>query len=253
MQHAVNNELFSYIPLVPIVAGYLLYIRRRTLSIEYRTSIGGALVLGAIAAAALVAFFRWRESLSDNDGLALMALGYVSLIAAGGFLFLGRKWMAGAAFPVAFLIFLAPLPDAAVRWLERASVLGSADVSAFLVIITGTPLVREAEVFQLPRIVLRVAEECSGIRSSWVLFITSLVASHLFLKSPWRQFVLVAFVVPLALVRNGFRILVIGLLCVYVGPHMIDSIIHRHGGPLFFALSLVPLLLLMIWLKRHDR
>ena len=31
----------------------------------------------------------------------------------------------------------------------------------------------------LPGIVLRVAEECSGIHSSWVLFITSLVASHL--------------------------------------------------------------------------
>ena len=33
----------------------------------------------------------------------------------------------------------------------------------------------------------------------------------------------------------------IGLLCVHVGPHMIDSYIHRQGGPIFFALSLGPL------------
>jgi exosortase/archaeosortase family protein len=85
------------------------------------------------------------------------------------------------------------------------------------------------------------------------LFITSLLASHLFLRSPWRRIVLVAFVIPLGNLRNGFRILVIGLLCVHVGPHMIDSIIHRQGGPLFFALSLVPLFLLLWWLERQER
>jgi exosortase/archaeosortase family protein len=105
----------------------------------------------------------------------------------------------------------------------------------------------------LPGIVLEVAQECSGIRSSWVLFITSLLASNLFLKRPWRRIVLVAFVIPLAIVRNGFRILVIGLLCVHVGPHMADSFIHRQGGPLFFVLSLGPLFLLLVWLRRQER
>jgi exosortase/archaeosortase family protein len=63
----------------------------------------------------------------------------------------------------------------------------------------------------------------------------------------------VAFVIPLAIVRNAFRILVIGLLCVHVGPQMIDSIIHRRGGPLFFALSLGPLFLLLVWLRRQEK
>ena len=43
---------------------------------------------------------------------------------------------------------------------------------------------RHGTVFELPGIVLQVAQECSGIRSSWVLLITSLLASHLFLKNP---------------------------------------------------------------------
>ena len=94
----------------------------------------------------------------------------------------------------------------------------------------------------------------SGIRiSPRGPFITSLVASHLFLESRWRRLLLVAFVIPLAIVRNGFRIMVIALLCVRVGPHMIDSIVHRRGGPLFFALSLIPLFLLMAWLRRGER
>jgi exosortase/archaeosortase family protein len=52
--------------------------------------------------------------------------------------------------------------------------------------------------------------------------------------------------------RNGFRILVIGLLCVNVGPQMIHSVIHRRGGPVFFVLSLIPLLLLLWWLRRGE-
>jgi len=253
MWHASQSELHSYIPLVPCVAGYLLYIQRRTPRAAYRSSIAGTVILGGIGMAALAAALRLHGSLSVNDGLSLMALAYVSVVAAGGFLFLGSKWMAAAAFPLAFLIFMIPLPDAAVNWLETASVLGSAEVAALFFKVTGTPLLRDGTIFALPGIVLKVAQECSGIHSSWVLFITSLVASHLFLESPWRRIMLVAFVIPLGIVRNGFRILVIGLLCVHVGPQMIDSTIHHRGGPLFFALSLVPLLLFMAWLRRQER
>jgi exosortase/archaeosortase family protein len=60
-------------------------------------------------------------------------------------------------------------------------------------------------------------------------------------------------VAPLAIVRNSLRILTVGLLCVHVGPHMIDSYIHRSGGPIFFALSLIPLFLTLVWLRRISR
>jgi exosortase C (VPDSG-CTERM-specific) len=253
MQHAVESELHSYIPLVPFVAAYLLYIRRPTRVGAFRRSIGGTLVLGGVALVALAAGILWREALSVNDGLAFMALAYVCLVAAGGLFFMGSKWMAAAAFPIGFLIFIVPLPDGVVNGLERASVLASAEVSARFFILTGTPLLRDGVIFTLPGIVLKVAQECSGIRSSWVLFITSLVASYLFLESPWRRVLLVAFIIPLAIVRNGFRILVIGLLCVHVGPQMIDSPIHHQGGPVFFVLSLGPLFLLLWWLRHQDR
>jgi exosortase/archaeosortase family protein len=120
-------------------------------------------------------------------------------------------------------------------------------------LLSGTPVLRDGTVFHLPGIVFEVAQECSGIHSSWALFLTSLVASQLFLKSPWRRTLLVAFVIPLGILRNGFRILVIGLLCVHLGPNMIHSIVHRQGGPAFFALSLFPLYLLLWWLRSCER
>ena len=63
---------------------------------------------------------------------------------------------------------------------------------------------------------------------------------------------LVLVVIPLALLRNGFRIFVIAQLCVRIGPQMIDSPIHRHGGPVFFVLSLVPLFLLLVYLSKRE-
>ena len=250
--YAAGSNLDSYIVLIPFISAYLLYVQRgRQPSTPYVTSIGGTVAVGGIGIVAVAAAIKWHDSLSINDGLSLMALAFVSFVAAGGFLFFGSKWMASRAFPIAFLIFMVPLPDAAVSWLEKASVLASAEAAALFFNLTGTPVARQGTVFEVPGILFQVAQECSGIRSSWVLFITGLLASHLFLRTRWRRTVLVAFVIPLGILRNGFRIAVVGLLCVHVGPHMIDSIIHRRGGPFFFALSLVPLLLLL-WLLRHQ-
>jgi len=253
--YAAGTELHSYILLVPLVSAYLIYLSRQEL--PKRTEMSPRLALpptmvGVAAVALYWSLSAGDETLSRNDSLALLTFAFVCFLWAGGFFFLGRSWMAAAAFPSAFLIFLVPLPDAAVNGIERISVLGSAEAAHVFFEITGTPILRDGVVFQIPGITLRVAQECSGIRSSWVLFITSLVASHLFLKSPWRRFFLVAFVFPLGILRNGFRISVLGLLCVHIGQHMIDSIIHKRGGPVFFGLSLVPLFLLLWWLRRGE-
>jgi exosortase C (VPDSG-CTERM-specific) len=251
--YAAHSDLNSCILLVPLIAGYLLYTRGVGVLPACRSSIAGTVTMGGIGFATLVAGILGRRSLSINDGLGFAALAFVCFVAAGGFLFLGAKWMAARAFSVAFLIFMIPLPDAAVEWLENAFVLASAEAAALFFNIAGTPMVHEGTVFQLPGIAIQVARECSGIHSSWVLFITALLASNLFLRTTWRRIVLVAFVIPLGILRNGFRVFVIGMLCVHVGPYMIDSWIHHQGGPFFFALSLIPLFLLLLWLRRRER
>jgi exosortase C (VPDSG-CTERM-specific) len=129
---------------------------------------------------------------------------------------------------------------------------GSAAVADWLFVISGTPVLRDDMVFHLPGISLKVAAECSGIHSTWILFITSLLAGQMLLRRPWKRAVLCLAVIPLALLRNGFRVFVIGELCVHAGPRMIDSPVHHHGGPLFFVLSLAPFFLLLYFLKRTE-
>ncbi len=253
--YAAHSSLHSHILLIPFVSGYLLYLRRDQLPKERVAD----LPLGILALAGglgVLLFAHWLafagRAPTDNYYFVLLTISFLCCLAAGGFFFFGRDWMRAAAFPLAYLIFMIPMPDAMADALESASKYASAEVANILFHLSGTPILRAGRVFQLPNITIEVAQECSGIRSSWVLLMTSVLAANLFLKTSWRRIVLLAFIIPLGILRNGFRILVIGLLCVNVGPQMIHSPIHTRGGPVFFVLSLIPLLLLLWWLRKGE-
>jgi exosortase C (VPDSG-CTERM-specific) len=255
MRYAVGSDLYSYILLVPFVSGYLLWIRRHQFAKNYTTNFGLAGVC-FIAAVVLLVFSLASQNAAPEankpERLALVTLSFLCCVAGGGFFFFGWHWMRSAAFPLVYLIFMVPMPDSMRDAFELASKSASAEVANLFFYLSGTPFLRQGPIFQLPNITIEVAQECSGIRSSLVLFMTSMLAANLFLKNSWRRAVLVAFVIPLGILRNGFRILVIGLLCANLGPQMIHSPIHTRGGPLFFALSMVPFLLLLLWLHRGE-
>ena len=255
INYAAGSDLSSYILLIPFVSAYLLYLRRNQLPKEYVVDLPFAMVFLA-AGVGFFAFTYWlhfgEQSSAEVGYLTLQTLSFLCCLAAGGFFFLGRAWMKAAAFPLAYLIFTVPMPDPMRDALELASKSASAEVANLFFHLSNVPFLRAGAVFQLPNITIEVAQECSGIRSSWVLLMTSILAANLFLKTPWRRVALIAFVLPLAILRNGFRIVVIGLLCVNLGPQMIHSAIHRRGGPLFFVLSLIPFLLWLWWLRRGE-
>jgi len=255
INYVAASHLFSYILLIPFVSAYLLYIRRDQLPKECSVDLPLAIVSLAIGLGSLT-FTYWLDfagrAPAIGDRLTLLTTSFLCCLASGGFFFFGRSWMRAAAFPLAYLIFMIPMPNAMVDALEQASSTASAEMANLLFTLSGMPFLRAGQIFQLPNITLEVAQECSGIRSSLVLFITSILAANLFLNTTWRRLALVAIVIPLGILRNGFRILVIGLLCVHVGPQMIHSVIHRRGGPLFFVLSLVPLLLFLWLLRKGD-
>ncbi len=253
MNYAAGSELHSYILLVPFVSVYLLYLRRNQLPKNYTIDLPLAIVFLA-AGLGVMAFTYSSIGLApaDNAHLVLLTLSFLCCLTAGGFFFFGRNWMRAAAFPISYLIFMLPMPDAMTDTLETVSKYASAEVANLFFHLSGTPFLHAGLFFQLPNITIEVTQECSGIRSSWVLLMTSILAANLFLKTPWRRLALVAFVIPLGILRNGFRILVIGLLCVNAGPQMIHSLIHRRGGPLFFMLSLIPFFLVLWWLRKAD-
>jgi exosortase len=119
--------------------------------------------------------------------------------------------------------------------------------------VSGLPAIQDGLVFFLPGFTIKVAQECSGIRSTLVLFITSLIAGYLLLRRPRDRTILAIAIVPLAILRNGFRIFSLAWLSVEVNPDIIDSALHHRGGPIFFALSLIPLFLLLLFLRKLEK
>ena len=249
---AIHDELHSYILLMPVVILYLAGLEKYKLAGPTHSALKTGMAF--VAAAMAVTAWHWiAPARTVADSLGQIILAYVLFLTGAGFAILGDNLMRKLAFPFAMLIFLVPLPDALHTWLETSLQHGSAAVAGWMLAVSDIPVLQDNLTFRLPNINLEVAPECSGIHSTMVLFITSLVAGKLFLDRSWQRAVLCLAVIPLALVRNGFRIFVLGELCMHIGPYMINSWVHRHGGPLFFALSLVPFLLLLYLLKKMGR
>jgi exosortase C (VPDSG-CTERM-specific) len=187
------------------------------------------------------------------DYIALMTCAFLLLLVSSCLVLLGTGFLSRYIFAALFLVFIIPFPSFVERWIESFFQHGSAQVAYSFLWTSGIPILREGSfVFHLPSFSLAVAPECSGIHSSLVLFITSLLAGHLFLQRPTHRALLTIAVIPLAFVRNGFRIFTIAQLCVQVSPNMINHPIHRQGGPIFFALSLIPFFFVLYYLRKRE-
>jgi exosortase C (VPDSG-CTERM-specific) len=256
IRFAAGSELYSYILLVPFISLYLVWLKRGsfpTCSQPARKAAAGFLTAGTVLIIAYWFVLHPRLKLVEDDYLAVMMVSFLLFFYGAGCLFLGREILRAAAFPLGFLIFMAPIPAFLMRGIDVFLQYGSAVVARGFFKLSGTPLFENGLVFQLPGITIQIAPECSGIHSSLVLFITSLLASYVFLRTPWKRAVFILAVIPLGILRNGFRVFTIGELCVHLGPQMINSPIHRKGGPIFFVLSLIPLFILLVVLQKSER
>lgn len=251
----LQDGLSSYILIVPLIAAFIAWRDRSELELRRDPAPRMACLLGLLAVVLFgLSLGAARIQARPEEGaLSLSVLSFVAAWCALGFGLLGGRFMAGLAFPAAFLVFMAPLPPALVDLVERGLQHASAEVAAWFFPLAGVPFFRSGLSFQLPTITLEVAPECSGIRSTLVLFVTSLVAGHLVLEKPWQKAVFALLVVPLGIARNAFRIVVIGWLCSRYGHEMIHSPIHHRGGPVFFAASLLPLVGMLVWFRRMGR
>lgn len=253
---AFHSELYSYILLVPAVSVVLVGRQRARLP-ALADPAPGLAVVPMLAGLLLLVWIAGPWGAGQLAGaesrLFAWTLAFILLLGAGVLFFLGGPVLRAVAFPFGFLLFAAPLPEPALAGLEMFFQRGSAAVAGVLFEISGLPVERRGLEFHLPTMILAVARECSGIRSTLVLFMAATLAGHLFLRRPWARVVLAVVVIPLGLLRNAGRIFSIAWLCVRLDPAWIDSWIHHRGGPLFFALSLIPFLGLLVLLRRAQR
>jgi exosortase C (VPDSG-CTERM-specific) len=256
MRFAAGSELYSFILLIPFISLYLLWQKKKSLPLVHRpahTTAAGFIAAGMAVITVYWLVFHPHSKMAEDDYLAVMMISFLLFFFGIFSLFFGKDMLRAMVFPLCFLIFMIPIPAVAVHEIDSFLQYGSATVAEGFFRMAGTPFLQDGLVFQLPDISIQIAPECSGLHSSLVLFITSLLASHIFLRTPWKQAVFILAVILLAILRNGFRVFTIGELCIHIGPQMINSPIHHKGGPIFFILSLIPLFILLVVLQKSER
>ena len=247
-----NDESASHILLVPLIAATLLYLERKPLerngSRDYRIAL--CFAIPAITCALLASRNGWSDS---KHQLSSFILALWLFLIAGFVAILGSKTARNSFFPLAFLAFAIPMPDAilnrVIYWLQA----GSAEIASFFFDLSGAPVLREGMVFRLSKVSIIVARECSGIRSSIALLILAVLVAHFSFRPLWKKCAFVAAGLMMMLVKNGIRIATLTLLANYVDVDFLTGKLHHRGGIVFFLIGLLILVPVFWLLQRGER
>jgi exosortase len=247
----LRDETHSHIPFVPVVSAFFIFTEWQTIFARpaHGWKIAGAIAFAGTTSLVLARLNAWHWNPSNQ--IFLLVFGIV-LVWAGAFgIFFGENAMRAAYFPLLFLLFAIPIPAPLLSEIIALLQRGSAEAVSVVFRIIGVPAVRQGFDFALPGVTIRVAEECSGIRSTLALVMTAVLAGHLWLRSFPRTLLLCIATVPIAIVKNALRIAALSWLAVYVNPRFLfGSIHHQYGGILFFGLGLLMMGLALVLLQR---
>jgi|WetSurMetagenome_2_1015567.scaffolds.fasta_scaffold25212_2 exosortase len=249
---SLHNELYSHIPLIPLMSGFFLFWSRKSIfsKVEYSFGAGATtIVTGALLG---IAGFVGVTNHNQDDYLSLLTFS-VWLTWIGSFILCyGFQSSKRASFPLLFLLFMIPLPSvvtqAAVQFLQR----GSTEAASLLFTMLGMPVTRDGYVFHLPQFSIEVAKECSGIRSSIALIITGAIAGKLFLRSGWQRVLLAISLIPIAILKNAIRIVSLSVIGAFFDERIFEGDLHRKGGIVFFVIALFLVWAVIASLRKMD-
>ena len=173
------------------------------------------------------------------ESVSLQGLALVGAVAGGVLYFFRWEGLVALAFPVGFLLFMVPLPEA---WLTPVIVelqLLVSRAAASVLNGAGFEVARAGNVLVLPsQVSLFVAEACSGITSIVTLTPLAIILALLTERRPGRRLLIVAAVVPLAILGNLARVVVTVVAAnTYGVERATQGLLHESAGVLTFALS----------------
>ncbi len=249
---AWNDERYTYLLAVPLLSAGMIALKRGRIfaMTEWSPKTGAATALLSLTVGLAAAM--WAAGMGAVEGLSLYgAAAALAWIAGFGFCF-GKAAVKAAAFPLAFLPLIAPIPEFLMHKAEVALQYGSADVTHALMKLTGMTFFRDGLTFALPGLNIEVAKECSGIRSSTVFWITAAAASYLFLTSAWSRLALIVLTVPILIFKNAVRITTLSWLGVNYSQDVLHGELHRQGGVPFGLIAIALLVPAVVGIRKLE-
>jgi exosortase len=225
-----NEPEYSHGALVPFISAYLIWSRWDSLRAAPVTP--GYAGVGVMAFATLMYIAG-----SVGADLFLQRTSFVVMLAGAVLFVAGPAVLRLVLFPLAFLLLMIPLPGIIFNAIAFPLQLFAAQVASRVLELCDVPVFREGNVMHLAAASLDVEEACSGIRSLLSLTTLSIVYVYLVHKSWISRVLLVAAVIPIAIIANVFRVTITGLLAHYASVETAMSVFHTASGISVFLIA----------------
>jgi len=233
-----DNPLYSHGWIIPLFCAYLFWQRRRPLTEV--TAIERWAGVGVIVACLSVRLVASYYDMNPLDRLSFVGaiLGITTLI--GGWPML--RW---AGPPLAFLVFMFPLPavlEGTVLWgLQRVAAVSS----TFTLQMLGIPALREGSKIAIDQLDLDVADACSGLRMGTIFGAMSVAVAMMINRPWWDRLAILVSAIPVALFTNVIRITVTALLFMqFPESEAIHAAVHDWAG-----FAMMPVAMGILWLE----
>lgn len=223
--HWQDNDDYSAGQLVPLVAAYLLWRKRKALRqcLLVPCWWGGIALLILAETARIYGFLSVRLSL-ERYALVLTAAGLV-LMVAGWQVFRRVSWI------LLFLSLMVPLPGVIRNMislpLQRMATTGS----VFLLEVFGARVSQQGNIVVLNENTrLAVAEACSGLRLLTAFIIVAAFFAYMVKRSRGKKAILVLSSIPVGVICNIVRIFVTAMLMLYISTELGEKFFHDFAG-----------------------
>lgn len=237
------RESGAHGPIVLATGAWLLMTQRER-GLE-RAGPNWAVALMAIPALALYTFGR------AYDFISLEAAGLYGVMLAMALRLIGFRAMTQNWFPFVYLAFMVPPPDWLIdQFTSPLRVFVSYVVTHGLQAF-GYPISRDGVTMQVAQYTLLVEDACSGMNSIIGLTAVTLLYIYLMHRASWRYcLLLLAFVLPIAVIANMVRVTVLVLLTYYAGDAVAQGFLHMTAGLVLFMFALGLIFLIDSLLQR---
>ena len=221
-------------PIILAVTLWLLYQKRfelGALTVQPNWTVGlPLLVVGLI----LYVLGRTQSFLGMEVASQLLVLSSFILC------FLGKRALRLLWFPLFFLAFTTPLPEALVAEVTAPLKSAVSTVSAELLYALGYPVSRAGVVLNVGQYQLLVADACAGLNSLFTLEALGLLYLNLMqYTSVARNITLTILVVPIAFLANVVRVIVLVLVTYHFGDAAGQGFVHSFAGMVLFIVGLL--------------
>ena len=235
----IDDENYGHGFFVPVISLFLIWLKRDKIrALEPRGSWWGlSLILVGLALYVLGELGSLYTLLHLSLWLVVVGLCWAAL---------GGRILRELSFPLLYLLTMIPLPQFLLQGLSGQLQLLSSALGVGCLQVVGVTAFREGNVIDLGPIQLQVVEACSGLRYLFPLMSLSLLCAYLFQAPMWKRVTVFVSSMPIAILLNGFRIGVIGMLVELSGAGAAEGFLHLFEGWVIFLMSL-GILALVIW------